>query len=69
MRQNEVQVGAVYWAKVSGRRVKVKVLNEIQLLSGRRGWSVKNLSTGRTITVRSAQRLTPLNGEAGVPAA
>jgi hypothetical protein len=60
MQKKDVQIGGTYWANVSGRRVKVKLLNEVQLLSGRVGWNAKNLATGRTITIRSAQRLTPL---------
>lgn len=54
MRDREVQVGSLYWAKVSGRVVPVRVVGRSPI--GRRQWWVRNLITGRETRV-SAQRL------------
>jgi hypothetical protein len=53
MRQNEVQVGATYAAKVSGRLVPVTVL---QAGAGR-AWIARNETTGRILRLRTAARL------------
>lgn len=53
MRKNEVQIGAVYAAKVSGRIVPVR----IDRPSPYGGWEGTNLQTGRTIRIRTAARL------------
>ena len=72
MRADQVKIGEVYEANVSGNAVPVKVLREIDRgicgvdrYSGRswslprKGWEAKNLKTGRTIFIKSAQRLRP----------
>ncbi len=53
MKKNEVKVGGVYKAKVSNNLVSVKITSENP--SG--GWSGKNLNTGKTVRIKSAQRL------------
>jgi hypothetical protein len=59
MRADEVVVGQVYLARVSGRVVPVRI--ERPVLVGirkvRTGWEATNLATGRRILIRSAQRL------------
>jgi hypothetical protein len=53
MRKNEVEIGGVYAAKVSGRIVSIRIERE----SPYGGWNATNLATGRTVRVRSAARL------------
>lgn len=53
MRKSDVQIGAVYFAKVSEYVVRVR-LDETHPLGG---WFATNLSTGRRIRVRTAARL------------
>lgn len=55
MKANEVKIGAVYTAKVSGRVVPVEVLNMYES-GGRKIWACRNMDTGRTIEVRSPLR-------------
>lgn len=57
MKQADVKVGQVYWANVSGFRVRVRILN----VSRFGGWDAKNLSTDRIIRIKTAGRL---HGEA-----
>jgi hypothetical protein len=59
VRNNEVKIGGVYWAKVSERIVKVRVVSE----STFGGWQAVNERTGRQILIRSGRRL---RGEADV---
>jgi len=53
MRKNEVQVGAVYWVKVSNQLVPVR----IDRAHPDKGWFGTNLMTNRTIHIKSAGRL------------
>lgn len=53
MRAIDVKIGGVYTAKVSGRRVPVRV---IRPLLSERGWLVMNLRTKREVAVHSAGR-------------
>lgn len=55
MKKAEVQLGATYTAKVSGRLVHVRIDRE----SVYGGWDATNLVTNRSIRIRSAQRLHP----------
>jgi hypothetical protein len=59
MRADEVVVGRVYLAKVSGRFVPVRIERPVLVGFGRMrmGWEATNLATGRRILIRSAQRL------------
>jgi hypothetical protein len=53
MKKKDVQIGAVYSAKVSGRVVDVVVQDE----SPYGGWYGENLETGRQVRIKTAQRL------------
>ncbi len=55
MKKTEVEINGVYTVKVSGRMCRVKITGERQTNLG--GWLGENLETGRTVTIRSAQRL------------
>ena len=52
MKKNDVKVGGVYTAKVSDKIVEVR----IDGVKGT-GWSATNMATGKTIYIKSAQRL------------
>ena len=56
MKAAQITVGCVYDAKVSDRVVPVKVVNVGRDFRNRVRYECVNLTTGRTITVRSAQR-------------
>jgi hypothetical protein len=65
MKAAEIKVGGIYWANVSGNKVKVRVDNIHQrtgdYLNGRRvkaqtQYAVTNLTTSRTLVFRSAKR-------------
>ena len=65
MKKNEVKVGGVYTAKVSDKVVPVR----IDAVKGT-GWSATNMATGKTIHIKSAQRLRgEAKGAAAKPAA
>jgi len=65
MKKNEVKVGGVYTAKVSDKVVPVR----IDAVKGT-GWSATNMATGKTIYIKSAQRLRgEAKGTAAKPAA
>ena len=53
MKQAEVVINGLYWAKVSDKLVKVRILRRLTI----GGWSAENQSTKREIHIRSAQRL------------
>ncbi len=53
MKKKEIEVGGTYAAKVSDRVVPVRILRE----SPYGGWDARNEITGRSVRVRSAQRL------------
>jgi hypothetical protein len=53
MKQSDVHIGVQYTAKVSHKLVVVEILNE----SPNGGWDAKNLSTGKRVRIKSAQRL------------
>jgi hypothetical protein len=55
MLQKDVKVGEIYRAKVSDKKVLVKISRE----ANRKGWYAINLSTSREVYIRSAARLTP----------
>jgi hypothetical protein len=59
MKNAQVKIGGVYYANVSGRRVKVR----IDYLCTYGGWFATNLETQRTrIRIKSGQRLTETGG-------
>jgi hypothetical protein len=53
MKKADVQIGGTYVAKVSGNLVTVRIDRE----SPYGGWDAVNLSTGRSVRIRSAARL------------
>jgi hypothetical protein len=53
MKKNEIEVGGLYTAKVSGKVVKVR----IDSANTHGGWNATNTATGKRIRVKSAQRL------------
>jgi hypothetical protein len=53
MRKKDVKLGEVYVAKVSNKLVHVRLDSE----NVHKGWNATNLSTGRTVHIRSAGRL------------
>lgn len=53
MKKVDVKIDGVYAAKVSGKVVRVRIIEE----SGFGGWNAINLSTRRRVRIRSAQRL------------
>ena len=59
MQKKDVVVGGVYFAKVSGQRVRVR----IDAPHPNTGWNATNLETGRLIRIRTAARL---RGRAGI---
>ena len=60
MNKSQIEVGALYAAKVSGQIVPVRVIAENPL----GGWQAVNTLTGRTVHIRGAKRLRyPLCGK------
>lgn len=53
MKNADVKIGEVYIAKISGRLVPVKILEE----SPYGGWIGRNTITERTVRIRSSQKL------------
>jgi len=53
MQKKDVVVGGVYYAKVSGQRVRLR----IDAPHPQTGWNATSLETGRIIRVRTAARL------------
>ena len=62
MRKTDVKVGETYIAKVSGRRVPVR----IDLADERKGWWATNLITRRRVRILTAARLSPRHSETNV---
>lgn len=56
MKRSEVEIGGIYWAKVSGNRVKVRIDVERPGASPH-GWDATNLSSGRKVYIKTAARL------------
>ena len=53
MKKSEVAIGGQYKAKVTDKVVTVEILAE----NPNGGWDAKNLATGKTVRIKSAQRL------------
>ena len=53
MKKNEIKIGHVYNAKVTGKVVPVEIVSA----NPNGGWDGKNLSTGKAVRIKSAQRL------------
>jgi hypothetical protein len=57
MKKDDVSIGATYTAKVSGGVVPVYIKEERWIGDDHRGWIGINTLTGRSVTIKSAQRL------------
>lgn len=57
MSSNDVVVGQTYWATVAGKHVQVRVIRMDESLTGSKRFEVVDLSSGKTIKLRSGQRL------------
>jgi hypothetical protein len=53
MKKNEITIGGVYAAKVSGKVVPVRITGE----NPHGGWDGVNVATKRAVRIKSAQRL------------
>jgi len=60
MQKKDIIIGGKYLAKVSGKIVVVRVISRSNTGNG---YSVVNLSTGRTIKLRTGARLRPYEPE------
>lgn len=63
MKKNDVRIGGTYTAKVSGAVVPVLITRE----SPYGGWDAVNTKTGRTVRIRTAQRLRAKSDPAPAP--
>lgn len=61
MKKADVKIGGTYYAKVTNRKVEIRIDAEKPRGSG---WDATNLATGKKIHIKSAQRL---QGEVGAP--
>jgi len=67
MKKNEIKIGGVYRAKVSGKLTDVRIDDEIPESRGG-GWNATNLATGKTIRINHPQRLrAPSDAKAAPP--
>lgn len=53
MKKKDVEIGATYTAKISGKIVEVRIF-EVCTLGG---WHAVNLKTGRDVRIKSATKL------------
>lgn len=65
MKKDQVRVGSQYTAKVSGGLATVKIVEEVWTGDKHTGWKAVNTQTGRTVRIKSAQRLRAVRGAAG----
>ena len=63
MKQKDVQIGGTYVAKVSGQLAEVR----IDAVNPHGGWNATNIATGRTVRIKSAQRLRRTVADAAPP--
>jgi hypothetical protein len=68
MKKDEVRIGCTYSAKVSGSVVPVRITQEKWKGDKHTGWVGQNIETGRSVYIKSAQRLrAPVVGEEEQP--
>jgi hypothetical protein len=76
MKAAEIKVGGIYWANVSGKKVRVRVdaveqrpgiKTGSQKFKARTTYMVTSLVTGRTLLFRSAKRFLSSETNAEVP--
>ena len=53
MKKKDVEIRAIYIAKISGNLVEVRIIGE----SPYGGWDAMNLKTNRRVRIKSAQKL------------
>ena len=68
MKKDQVRVGAVYTAKVSGGIAEVRITGEKWKGEKHVGWEAVNTATNRPVRIRSAQRLRAAVGKPAAPA-
>ena len=64
MKKSDVHIGQQYTAKVTNKLVVVEILAD----NPHGGWDAKNLATGKTVRIKSAQRLRGFAKQAPVSA-
>ncbi len=64
MKKEEITIGGTYMAKVNGNEVPVRIESE----NSHGGWDAKNIATGRTCRIKTAQRLRRACNEADLGA-
>jgi hypothetical protein len=57
MKKDQVRIGNLYSAKVSGGVVPVRITHEVWVGDQHRGWTGVNTETNRRVHIKSAQRL------------
>src|SRR3954447_7095298 len=57
MKKGQVKIGKTYAAKVSGGVAPVRITEEVWAGELHKGWKGVNTETGRSVRVKSAQRL------------
>ena len=63
MKRSEVEIGHRYLAKVSGNLVTIRIERDLGTAMGfgkcerHQGWDAVNLSTGKTVHIKTAARL------------
>jgi hypothetical protein len=57
VKKDQVRIDTTYLAKVSGAVVPVRIVQERWIGDEHRGWIGKNAETGRSVVIKSAQRL------------
>ncbi|WP_161604820.1 winged helix-turn-helix domain-containing protein [Roseiconus nitratireducens] len=53
MKKSDVKIGGEYYAKVTGKKVVV----QIDAINGDGGWDATNMSTGKAVRIKTAERL------------
>ena len=65
MKKDQVQVGGRYMVEVSGAVVPVELIEEKWSGDKHVGWVGKNVQTGRSVRIKSAQRLRAVAAKEG----
>lgn len=66
MKKADIKIGATYLVKVANNLVPVKITRELESGGTFRGWEGTSVKTGKTIRIKSAQRLrSEVSGKSG----
>ena len=68
MKKDQVRVGETYTAKVSGEVAPVRITEEVWVGELHKGWKGTNTLSGRSVRIKSAQRLRAVVGGGKPPA-